>query len=118
MPNKSRVDRRTFLKQAVSASAGAALFHVVPASALGRGGRIAPSNRIAMGCIGVGGQGTSNMGVFLGQPDCHVVAVCDVDKNHVNNAKSIVDNHYGATDCATYADYRDILSRQDLDVIS
>jgi predicted dehydrogenase len=58
------------------------------------------------------------MQVFLGQPDVQVVAVCDVDRNHLNNAKSIVDRHYGNGDCAAYTDFRELLARKDLDAIS
>jgi predicted dehydrogenase len=118
MPEDQRIDRRTFLKGAASAGIGLGLFHVVPASALGRGGRPAPSNRIVMGCIGLGGQGSGNMGVFLGQPDTQIVAVCDVDKNHLKNAQQTVERHYNATGCTAYSDFRELLARQDLDAIS
>ena len=104
MSEVKRIDRRKFLKGAVGMGAGAALFHVVPASALGRGARRpAPSNRIVMGCIGLGGQGSGNMGAFLGQPDTQVVAVCDVDKSHLAGAKKTVDQRYDNSDCTAYA---------------
>lgn len=118
MPENRRIDRRGFLKGAVGAGAGAALFHIVPASALGRDGKTAPSNRIVMGCIGLGGQGSGNMGAFLGQPDTQVVAVCDVDKNHLKGAKDSVDRHYNNTSCTAYGDFRELLARTDLDAIS
>jgi predicted dehydrogenase len=70
-----------------------------------------------MGCIGVGGQGTSNMHAFLGQPDTEIVAVCDVDKNHAASAKSEVDKHYNGN-CAAMSDFRELCSRTDIDAIS
>src|SRR5580658_872623 len=112
MSQGKRITRRSFLKTAVGAGTGAALFHIVPASALGRGGRPAPSNRIVMGCIGVGGQGTSNMHAFLGQPDTQIVAVCDVDKSHAASAKQEVDRHYNSN-CAAFSDYRELCARAD-----
>ncbi len=118
MPEDRRIDRRAFLKGAVGMGTGVALFHVVPAAALGRGRRHAPGNRIVMACIGVGGQGSANMNVFLGQPDTQVVAVCDVDKGHANSAKETVDRHYNNSDCATYSDFRELLARDDIDAIS
>lgn len=118
MSEDNRIDRRDFVKGAIGLGTGLALLHVIPASALGRGGRPAPSNRIVMGCIGVGGQGSGNMGAFLGQPDTQVVAVCDVDKNHVAGAKKSVDQHYNNTDCTAYGDFRELLQRKDLDTIS
>jgi len=113
----SKVTRRSFLRSAAAAGVGAGLFHIVPASALGRGKRPAPSNRIVMGCIGVGGQGTSNMHAFLGQPDTQIVAVCDVDKNHANNARQEVEKHYSST-CAVFSDFRELCARADSDAIS
>ena len=62
---EKRVDRRQFLKGATGLTAGAfALPYFVPSSALGAAG-VAPSERITIGCIGVGGQGTGNMNAFL-----------------------------------------------------
>lgn len=112
------MNRRAFLKGAVTTGAGMALFHVVPASALGKDGRPAPSNRIVMACIGIGGMGSANLDAFLGQPDVQVVAVCDVDKNHLAGAKRTVDGRYHNSDCATYSDFRELLARKDLDAIS
>jgi hypothetical protein len=61
------IDRRTFLK---TTAAGALAFPmVVRSSALGGSGYVAPSERVTMGFIGVGGMGTSNMRAFLAQPD-------------------------------------------------
>jgi len=117
MPQSGRIDRREFLRTA-AAGAGATLFSVVPASALGRGGAVAPSERIVVGCIGMGGMGMGNMGAFLGQPDTRVVAVCDVDRNHLSEAKQAVDRHYGNNDCFADPDFRSIIARKDIDVIS
>ena len=70
-----------------------------------------------MGCIGVGSQGNWNMDAFMGQPDVQVLAVCDVDKSRVKNAKEKVDRRYGNTDCAVYSDFRELLARTDIDTI-
>lgn len=118
MQGDNALDRRTLLKRAAATGAGLGLFHIVPASALGLGGRIAPSNRITIGCIGMGGMGMGNLGAFLGQPDTQVVAVCDVDRNHLNNARAAVNRHYGNEACAAYADFRELLARGDLDALS
>lgn len=118
-PLNRRVNRREFIKGAAAAGAGASLFSIVPASALGRDKRKpAPSNRVALGCIGVGGQGNSNLGAFLNEPDCHVIAVCDVDKNHLRDTKNRVDRHYADTGCSAYGDFREVIARKDIDAIS
>ncbi|MFA6245125.1 MAG: twin-arginine translocation signal domain-containing protein, partial [Candidatus Hydrogenedentales bacterium] len=60
------VNRRDFLKRSAFAAVGVAgMPYIVPASALGRDGKIAPSERIVMGCLGVGSQGTGNMKGFV-----------------------------------------------------
>ncbi len=118
MQDSKQISRRTFLKGAVGAGLGASVFSIIPASAMGRAIRSSPGNKIVMGCIGVGGQGTSDMYSFLFQPDTRIVAVCDVDKDHLANAKKIVDQHYGNQDCAAYVDFRELLARDDLDAIS
>lgn len=99
-------------------AAGAIGFpYIVPASALGADGNTAPSNRINMGCIGVGSQGTGDMKGFLPHKDCHVVAVCDVDRGHRENAQNIVNSTYGNKDCKGYNDFRELLERDDLDAM-
>ena len=117
--SKQTFSRRQFLKRTSSAAAGAVAFpHIIPASALGAGRHVAPSNRIVMGCIGLGGQGTGNMRSFLGFREVQVVAVCDVDTNHRKRAQDIVNERYDSKDCAGYNDFRDLLARGDLDALS
>ena len=75
---KKQISRRRFLRKAACASTAAVGYpYVVASSALGKAGSVAASNRITMGCIGVGGQGTGNMRGFLGKAETQVVAVCD-----------------------------------------
>ena len=64
------VSRREFLKTAPPAVAAVAAFPtIVRAAALGRGGAVAPSDRIVMAGIGFGMQGPFNMRSFLGHDD-------------------------------------------------
>lgn len=117
MSNQAReLSRRRFLKGA-AASAGAAslLGTVVPSSVFGAR---APSNRIAMGCIGVGGRGTWNLRNFLGRAEVQLLAVCDVDRSHGARAKRIVDQRYGGAGCGLYRDFRDLLARDDVDAVT
>ncbi len=98
-------------------AAGAApLF--IPASALGADGRPAPSNRIVMGSIGVGGRGRSNTGGLLGFKEVQMVAVCDVMKSARDETKEMVDNRYGDKGCLAVNDFREITSRPDIDAIA
>ena len=96
MSRQKKVSRRRLLKQTAGIAAGAISFpYIVSSSALGKSGVVAPGNRIVMGSIGVGGQGTSKMRAFLGNDDVRVVAVCDVVTERRQKAKGIVDKHYG-----------------------
>ena len=115
----SALSRRSFLKRTAALSAGAVAFPmIVPSSALGLGDTVAPSERIVMGCIGVGSQGTGNMKGFLRKKDAQIVAVCDVDRGHRDSAQKVVNESYETTGCETYNDFREMLSRDDLDAIS
>jgi predicted dehydrogenase len=104
--------RRQFLRASAATLA-------VPAIIPGRvRGAAAPSNQITAGLIGVGSHGFDvNLTAYLRQPDVRVVAVCDVDKGHLLRAKRAVDKRYGNQDCAAIGDFRELLARQDIDVV-
>ncbi len=111
--------RRQFIKRTAGATAVAAGFPmIVPSSVLGMGGKTAPSNKIVMGCIGVGSQGTGNLEGFLRFEQARVVAVADVDAEHRANAAKMINGTYDNKDCKEYNDFREMLERKDLDAIS
>jgi predicted dehydrogenase len=85
--------------------------------ALGKADSVPASNRIVMGCIGMGGQGTANMRAFMGHEDVRVVSVCDVRAERCQKAKDIVDRRYGDKGCAIYNDFRELLTRKDIDAV-
>ena len=111
--SKSLVElsRRDFLKVSAAAGAAIALPAIVPSSVFGTG---APSNRITLGCIGLGGQGTGNMKTFNGKPECEIVAVCDVDVKHLERALKTA----GLSANSAYTDFREVLARDDIDAVS
>jgi len=105
------------LGRALAAGTAVSFPAIVPSAALGRDGAVAPGERIVMGAIGVGGQGTRDLVSLLGQPDVRVVAVCDVRQANRDNARNLVDGKYGNKDCAAYRDLRELLARQDIDAV-
>lgn len=116
--NKS-IDRRSFVKGSLLTAAGVTGFpYFIPSSVLGRGGAVSPSNRLVMAQIGCGSQGGSNMGSFLGIGEVQIVAVCDVDQNNANGKKRTVDQRYGNSDCRVYGDFRELLEKENLDLVS
>jgi predicted dehydrogenase len=118
MKTSFRFSRRSFLRSTAQvAGATLVLPSVVPRSALGADARVAPGNRITVGCIGVGPQGQGVMGNFLAQADAQIVAVCDVRRQHAERARDRIEQHYGRKGCTIYGDYRELLARADIDVV-
>jgi predicted dehydrogenase len=116
MPKRS-VTRRGFLKGAAAAGAAAAFPLVVRSSALGLEGAVPPSERITLGAVGLGGQGTGDLNGFLGFREVQAVAVCDVIRGHRERAKANVDKRYGNHDCAACGDFREVTRRPDIDAV-
>jgi len=111
------LSRRQFLKRSATGLGAVAAAYIVPSSAMGQDGSVLPSERITMGGIGLGGQGTRDMRNFMTCPDVQFVAVCDVDTDRRNEAKALVDQNYGNKDCAAYSDFRKLLARDDIDAV-
>jgi len=106
------------LKRATGTAVGAIGFpYIVGSSALGKAGNVAASNRIAVGCVGVGPQGTGVMYNFLAQKDARVVAICDLKKQRREAVRDIVNKHYQDTSCVMYEDFRELVARDDIDVV-
>jgi predicted dehydrogenase len=83
---------------------------VVPAAALGRGGAVAPSDRINIGIIGVNGMGRSNLANCAKHPDAVVTAICDVSSERREAALKL----HAAT-AKGYSDYRELLAQPGID---
>ncbi len=112
--NQKNASRRDFLKR--SAALAAAPYFVASTS-LGGNGRVAPSDRITMGCIGLGNQGRGDLRGFLRRNDTQIVAVCDVAAGSRNRAKADVDKVYQNKDCTAFTDFRKLLAREDIDAV-
>jgi predicted dehydrogenase len=108
------ISRRRFLAAAGLVCAAPT---IVPSSVLGAEGRTAPSERITLGAVGWGMQGPGNTQAFLAQNDCQVVAACDLDTKHLEQAVNTVNNKYQNKDCKAYHDFRELMARQDIDAV-
>ena len=89
------LSRRNFLKR-TAAAAGTVIGapYIIDCSVLGAN---APSNRITVGCIGVGRQCMySDLPEFLGFKEVQVVAVCDADSKRLQGARQRVEKHYSS----------------------
>jgi len=76
----------------------------------------APSDRINMGFIGLGGMGTGRLKGFLKHPDVNVVALCDLDSGHLAQAAQIVTSS-GQPAPGTFSDFRKLLDNKEIDAV-
>ena len=108
--------RRSFLK---TTGAGIALFTVAPRTAFGKMGGdnnfIAPSDQLTRGVIGVGGIGNSSSH-FASDQNCRLVAMCDVDSEHLSKTLKRAKDTFGETPKA-YTDWRDLVHDPDIDIV-
>lgn len=102
------ISRRSLLKSALAGPL------IVQSGVLGLGRAHAANDRVAMACVGLGGQGTHNMRAFLSDERVEVVAVCDVDRAHRERARKIA----GLDPSAAFVDYREIIGWDDVDAVS
>ncbi len=125
MKKKHSQTRRNFLQQSAALAGAVSVFpSIVPQSVFGAN---APSNRITMGFIGTGNNGTNYLKLFLKDERVRAIAVCDVNREGPGYwdgkiagrepARRIVNDHYGNQDCAVYEDFRDVLARGDIDAV-
>lgn len=115
--HEPRRTRRAFLQRSLAAGSALAFPWVIPGRVLGKDGAVAPSERVALGVIGIGPRCKHVLGCMLEETDVQCVAVCDVQASRLDAAKAMVDGKYGKKDCATHRDFRELLARQDLDAV-
>jgi hypothetical protein len=91
MNKRTALTRRAFMFRGAALGAAVALPTIVPSTVFGAA---APSNRITMGMIGMGGQIGGHFRAMLGRSDVQVLAVCDVDHRKRESAKGQTENTY------------------------
>ena len=105
------INRRNFLKTA----GGLALLTIVPSRVLGGPKHVAPSDQLTKGIIGTGGIGRSSYH-FTSDEQCRLVALCDVDKNHLASAVELGKQKFGQK-LQTYHFYRDLINDPNVDIV-
>ncbi|MCP4378030.1 MAG: Gfo/Idh/MocA family oxidoreductase, partial [bacterium] len=101
------ITRRGMLK---GSAAGLAALTIVPRHVLGGRGYTPPSDTIQHAVIGVGGMGTGHVKMVNGDRAGKLLAVCDVDENHLARAIKL------GGGCKGYKDHREVFDRGDIDV--
>ena len=106
-----KIGRRSFLK---AAGVGLAGFPFLAHSMA----RVAPSGKIRVAHIGTGNRGNAVMRCFCSLPDVETVALCDVDSVRLANSAKLLSSLSPAAKPETCADFRRIIDRKDVDVIT
>ncbi|UCC99857.1 MAG: Gfo/Idh/MocA family oxidoreductase, partial [Phycisphaerales bacterium] len=113
------MNRRQFLSGLCNKALPITSFpYVVQSSAWGARGIVLPSERVAMGFIGVGSMGGGHLRTFLGYDDVRIVAVCDLREMFRQKALERVRQRYGDKGCDAYHDFRELLARDDIDAVT
>jgi len=107
MNKRHHFTRRNFLKTSFAAFA---TLNIVPRRLLGGAGYVAPSEMLTRAVIGTGGMGMGHVKSI--NTACKLLAVCDVDQHHLDAAVK-----EGGPDCKGYRDFREVLARQDIDIV-
>lgn len=114
---KKGISRREFLGFSALGLAG---LTILPSWAV-NGVRIAPSDRVVLGFVGLGQQGLSDFQSFSNCPGVQVVACCDVDAIKRERFKRRIEawqkSQNVAPRCDMYEFYEDMLDRKDIDVV-
>lgn len=112
-------NRRTFMHKTAAICGAFAMPTIIPASALGADGQVAPSNRITVAQFGLGVMGKGHTRRLVYDPSVQMLAVCDVDQTRVAATQSVVDEAYAksTTRCSVYTDHREVLARDDIDAV-
>ncbi|MGZ3956146.1 MAG: Gfo/Idh/MocA family protein, partial [Flavisolibacter sp.] len=110
------IHRRSFLKNTAITVLGSGIVAAVPLEVLAAiRKRVAPSDMIRVGVIGVRGQGWSDLTSMLRLSEVQCVAMCDIDQNVLSNRRS--DLQKLNVTAKEYGDYRKLLDNKDIDLV-
>ncbi|HZK65138.1 MAG TPA: Gfo/Idh/MocA family oxidoreductase, partial [Puia sp.] len=111
--------RRSFIKQAGLLAGGSMVTSALIQPVFGAGGRrMAASDRINIGAIGINGMGWSDLNAALKQPGVNVVALCDIDKNVLDRRmKDLSKLNINTSKIKTTGNYQDVLNNKDVDAV-
>ena len=125
MESSRKQSRRAFVGTAAKGLGAAAMASgfpsIVPSSVLGA---LAPGNRINIGAIGAGriSRGHDLPGLWK-HPEARIMAVCDLDRNRVQDGITLINEQYARTTgkpydgVIGYAHYRELLANKDIDAV-
>ena len=108
-------NRASFMKRTgVALGASIAVPAIIPSRVLGQS---APSNKITLGFIGLGGQGTGNLRMFLNYEDMQIITLCDAYLGRAETARKLVEETLGTTGYKVEQDFRTVLADPTIDAV-
>lgn len=107
----SHISRRDFIRLGTMGAVG---LSVLPSMIL----KAAPSDTLRVAHIGLGGMGNQHMKWFAALPDVEIVALCDVDQDHLNKTLQTLKTLKPDSQAKGYEDFRHVLDRQDIDAVT
>jgi len=109
--------RRNFLRNTTAAAAGFGLMEMMPLDLIASlRKKVAPSDTLNVGLIGIRNQGFNNIRAFLKLNDIKLLAICDIDDREIN--RRLADfKKAGLQEPLVYKDYRKMLENKDLDAV-
>lgn len=112
-------DRRKFIQNTGMLIAGSTLLSSLDSKAFAIfKNKIAPSDQLNIGAIGINGMGWANVTSALKIPGVNLVAICDVDANVIDRRKKDLEKmKVDASKVETFNDYRKLLDRKDIDAV-
>jgi len=105
MSEKHLTSRRNFLRTVGTVAIGAPLFLDMAFAGV-------PARKLRHACIGVGGMGSYDLQNFKSHPDVEIVALCDVDENHLKKAAELIPG------ARLYTDWRELLKKESKNIDS
>ena len=111
--------RRTFLHQSSMVIGAGALSSVFDNKTFAYfKNRIAPSDQLNIGAIGINGMGWANVKAAIKVAGVNLVAVCDIDKNAIDKRLAeLASLNVDASKIKIYDDYRKLLAQKDIDAV-
>lgn len=106
----NQINRREFLQRAGLAAAG---FAILPSYL-----KAAPSDKVRIAHIGLGGMGNQHMQWFARLPEVDIVALCDLDSDHLNGTFQKLKEIQPDNKADLYGDFRKVLERKDIDAVT
>lgn len=117
MTNKIKIPRRSFLKQsAVTAGAVLGAPLILKSETLGNASKAAANSRMGIGFVGTGLICRGHLKSFSGMKELQAVAVCDVRKSQINEAKEILQQK-GVNSVASTGQYEELIQNPDVDIV-